>query len=341
MLKSSFQEDTLKTDSIAIPVSADTIKPDTSAKEVKTDSIVSPQKRDSISLTTEKKTSVKVKHTDSIASQKISVLIKDTPAPTPDTSFYQDTFSIIQEQKKDTHTTNSQVIKRDEKFSPQKIREEQNSGWALLLFFLIFSLLAWTKVVYSKRLKQMLEAFLSNRYIRQLVREEVVFSHPSSIVLNIVFLFTSSLLLVQTNDYFQWNIFSGSTVAVFFKILFSLTLFYTVKIFFIRASGILFSIGEEMTEYLFNIFLFNNILGLLLLPLAMGVLYAKSITPQNIILVSGVLALLAFLFRIAKSVFLGISSTRFSWSYIILYICTLEILPAVVIIKTFSGNILK
>lgn len=326
-----FQTDTLTSDSITISSA--------SPKETIPDS-VSPsiEKKDTlITSKPEKKTAVKIIKPESLPIKNADEISTDTfPQTKIDSVFASDSISFFQEEKPAPATANLQSEIPEKNFFQFKTKKEQHSDWVLLLFIFVFSLLAWVKVSYSKRLKQMFAAFINNRYVRQLVREEFVFTHPLSIVLTVVFLINFSLLIAQANNYFGWNIFEGGFMLIFFKLFFSLSVFYLLKIFLIRLSGILFSVGKEITEYLFHLFLFNNILGLLLLPVAMGVFYADAFSPDAIIFLSGALILAAFLFRIGKSIFIGITATKISASYIILYICTLEILPLFVVIKAFS-----
>lgn len=339
--------DTLKHDSIVLPLLPDTIIPDTTPLK-EDDSLPEIEKKDSISPPGEKKTGIKITPADSVikSSFPTTLVVSDTlpegisPDSLPDSSL------SVQLQKADTAFTFSVPAKGEEELLKPHLRNTENNSWVVILFLTAFTILVWAKVSYSKRIRQFFEAFLSNRYIRQMVREEFVFSHPSSIALSVVFLLTAALLLTQANSYFHWNLFlnglppaEATRIGVFFKFLFSLTLFYIGKIVVIRLSAALFAAGEEITEYLFNLFLFNNILGILLLPLAIAVVFANAISPQKILIFSGILVFLAFIFRIVKCFYIGSITTKFSKSYIILYICTLEILPLIVVIKAFSGSL--
>lgn len=347
MQTESFQTDTPGPDSIIPAPSSDPgILTDTASVLAKPDSVVSTEKKDNISPVTEKKFSAGTTSIQPVKEKKITVPVADSAAQVAVMAgdSLSDTSLVVQEPHADTiKTVMVERLSGSEKL-PMHPRLEENNSWIVILFLAIFSVLAWLKVSYSKRFRQFFEAFLSNRHMRQIVREEFAFSHPFTIALSLVFLVTASLLLTQADKYYQWNIFASgdsppgtTSLLVFLKILFSLALFYFGKIVTIRLSAILFSAAEELREYLFNFFLFTNILGILLLPLTLGVAFATAIPPRGILFFSGGLALLAFLFRLVKCVYIGSLTTKISKSYIILYICTLEILPLFVVIKAFTG----
>lgn len=337
----SLQKDTLRTDS-AVSVPPDTVISDTGSVQVKTDSFPAVEKKDS--LVPEKKIT-KAAPPDSIKREKITVTTDSAAPDTIHDEIASDTGLSAAPQQRDTFKTAAEQVKNERETLPFRLRTGENNSWIILLFLVIFSALAWIKVAYSRRIRQFFEAFLSNRYIRQMVREEFVFSHPSSVVLSVIFLLTSALLLTQASHYYHWNIFTGEdssavpgNLFVFLKILLFLTLFYIGKILIIRLSAVLFNAGEELTEYLFNLFLFNNILGILLFPLTIGTVFATAISTGGIIIFSGGMAASSFIFRLIKCAYIGSVTTKISKSYIILYICTLEILPLFIVIKAFTGK---
>ena len=92
----------------------------------------------------------------------------------------------------------------------------------------------------------------------------------------------------------------------------------------------------ETSEYLFNLNVYNRILGIILFPFTLVIAFAP-IYNTEALLITG-----AFM----VAVFWGLSLLRgskillrkhFSISYLILYLCTLEFLPFLVIVKIASG----
>lgn len=276
-------------------------------------------------------------------SESANVLRNETPDTQPDSAAVPADTIVI------NHAVNTDTIVRadtiktiaDPPWLVSSERPQANNGWTVVLFIAIFSILAWLNVSYAKRIRQLFEAIASNRYIRQLMREEFAFTHPTSVFLTLIYLLTGSLILTEANYLLQWNVFSSETApgadfVIFVKFLVLVSVFYFTKLIAIRLSTALFSAAEEGTEYLFNLLLFNNMLGLVFLPLTLAIVFSTAIPARTILFLAGGIALTAFIFRIIKIIYLGGMLTKISKSYIILYICALEFLPLLVAIKTLQ-----
>jgi hypothetical protein len=115
----------------------------------------------------------------------------------------------------------------------------------------------------------------------------------------------------------------------------ALTIFgvYVVKIISTRMLGFVFEVKEAAREYAYNIVLFNKTVGLLLFPVTLLLAYARQIPSSWLIGLGLGLWGLVLLYRLLRLSFIGFSVRGVSIFYIILYLCTLEILPVLVIIK--------
>ncbi|CDF80908.1 conserved hypothetical membrane protein (DUF4271) [Formosa agariphila KMM 3901] len=116
------------------------------------------------------------------------------------------------------------------------------------------------------------------------------------------------------------------------KIVIGLCIFLVTKIHFERLLGSLFNIDKLIDYYLFQKTSYKNFFGILLVPVNAFLIY--SITPSKTILYI-ILSILLVLFIIS----LGTSLKRYqslikpNLFYFILYLCTLEIAPYVILYK--------
>ena len=78
--------------------------------------------------------------------------------------------------------------------------------------------------------------------------------------------------------------------------------------------------------------LFDFLIGMVLLPLLVLVVYLKSVVLLKISLVITVLLILLALIRGAL---IGFSLSKFSYLFLFVYLCSLEILPLIVLMKLF------
>jgi len=115
---------------------------------------------------------------------------------------------------------------------------------------------------------------------------------------------------------------------------FWISLFLALKYLLIRWIGHLFQQLYLFEEVIFISFLFEKVAGLLLFPFLVLSFYAP--IDSVIFLKIGLVLLLFFLLlKLARMFYLGFFKRSFSKTHLFIYICILEILPLVVIIKHF------
>jgi hypothetical protein len=167
------------------------------------------------------------------------------------------------------------------------------------------------------------------------MREELVFSHRASVLLFLNFILVSSLLIyagmeyyeVQGTDYPGWQVFIAIALIILFLYLGKLVLGGLMRR--------LFNDPGVIREYLFEVFLVNKAAGVVLLPLAVGAVFLNVSRLQTLFAVTAILVACILAFRL-------IQGLRISFNYplpriyIILYLCTLEILPFVLFFEAIN-----
>ncbi|MBL0330997.1 MAG: DUF4271 domain-containing protein [Bacteroidetes bacterium] len=205
----------------------------------------------------------------------------------------------------------------------------------LLLAFVLF---VWLYATNSKRLNQIVKSFYVSRFSNQLGRDELSLGNRVSVFLSVLFVLTFSLFIYQVGRFYGY-IDEPSNVLFFLKLAFIICLVYGVKMLMVRFFGFLFQNQKEAADYSMMIFLFCNILGLFLLPIVICMAFVKDVSPL-IFIYSGVSVFaLLLLIRVLRGVIIGINSIRVSKFYLFLYLCTLEILPLVIMVKLFIQNV--
>jgi hypothetical protein len=110
-------------------------------------------------------------------------------------------------------------------------------------------------------------------------------------------------------------------------------LMYAGKYLVIRFSGWVFRVEALAGEYLFNVFLVNKIIGIVLLPFVVVIAFAgrEWLQPMAIVSGTGVLGLFATRYLRSWSVFYAFfKGSRF---HFFTYLCASEILPMAVLVK--------
>ncbi len=207
----------------------------------------------------------------------------------------------------------------------------------LLLMYILFVMLY---IKNRKRLNQVIKAFYINRFASQLAREEVSVVNRVSVLLSVIFLFSITLFIRQIMEYYCW--FSEvNEMLLFLSILASVIMVYAVKFITIKFLGFVFKTAKETDEYALTVLLYINSLGLFLLPIVVCIAFAQNVSIEIFIKI-GLYLLALFLFtRMVRGLIIGLNSVRVSKFYLFLYLCSLEILPLIVMIKIFIRSTLS
>jgi len=156
--------------------------------------------------------------------------------------------------------------------------------------------------------------------------------------LNAIFVLSMSLFVFQLLEHNNLKLPYTENISPFFLILTVVFLTYPLKSVFLRLVGWLFNDTEKFTEYLFNVFLLNKVLGLALVPIVVLVTYLSF--GQHALLTVGVLLVFFnYTYRLLRGYYVGRATANLSQFYIFLYLCTLEILPLVVITRYISSEL--
>jgi hypothetical protein len=204
--------------------------------------------------------------------------------------------------------------------------------WILFLLILCFILQAWVQFIYRKRFRQLVLAPFSKRFLNQLVRDGNLFNERLSLALGIIYFVSSSLLIYEVNDLLLGGLIPAplNKIAFYLLIVFTLVLFWIIKVTGIRLLGKVFKTEYTAAMYLLNVFIINFITGLILLPLLVIVIYLKSVL---ILYISLILIILSLFFLFVRGFLTGLLLTKFSYIFLFVYLCTLEILPLIILIK--------
>lgn len=238
---------------------------------------------------------------------------------------------------KDTTKTQSlfQNHLLETKNSSPEIHYTKYDYWVAGILFLSFILFTWLYVSNRKRLNQIIKGFFIPRFTNQLKREEFSFTNRVSIFLWILFVLSLTLFFSELLSFFNIPALSESTAISYLIIAFFIIVVYIIKVIAIKLLGYIFQTNKEASDYILTIYLFGNTLGLILLPIVISIAFIKQISPA-IFIYTGICTIVAFMLtRIIRGFIIGYNSLRFSLFYLFLYLCALEILPFVIMVKLF------
>ena len=200
-----------------------------------------------------------------------------------------------------------------------------NQDVFFLLLTISFLLIAVLKANYWKHTKLLLAGVFAQRYANKFLREENVFTERVNFITFFLMTINFSAILIKLSP--VTSLFEISLLIL------ATTLFYLLKIVFMRIVGNIFMFRELTKLGIFFSFLFDRALGVFLFPLVV-ILYFFSleITPLVLILIFIVFTIILMLklFWLWK---IGTKAFGLSHFYIFLYLCTLEIFPLLLLGK--------
>ena len=209
----------------------------------------------------------------------------------------------------------------------------QNSGPFVIL---LLCLAIWTllKASRTKRLELIVESFINNRFVSQLIREEGLLRSEVNLALLISGILIYSLSLWVVLNFFGIfpSVFSQFWLGFLYCTLGFTTLFL-LKIAAISLGNIALQVHPISQEYFFNVFIYTEAFGFIAFPLLLVGFFTSWLSPMVLAYTLLAFMTLFFVWRISKTFVLGLLSTPYSVFYIIVYLCSFEIIPVLVIAR--------
>ncbi len=103
--------------------------------------------------------------------------------------------------------------------------------------------------------------------------------------------------------------------------------------------GYIFEMGKYAQVFLYNTLVVNNFLGVLLVFFNLFYIYIP--TPETLMVVESIILILIFIaiiFRTIKNALMSLQAGNEQLIYIILYLCSLEIVPWLILLKLFING---
>jgi hypothetical protein len=212
-----------------------------------------------------------------------------------------------------------------------RLRIEANYDWLTGLFVLCLIILTWVKYESGRRVTQIFKAVFARHNMNQLLRDGDIIHEritPGLMFLSLISISTLALLLILN---YNINIpLTENNFLIFSLLASAIFILWMLKLVAIKISGAIFRTRAESSEYLITNLLYNVTAGIVAFPFVLIGHYAEN--QASIIIAVAILAL-GIIARFIRSIFVGLSAQSFSVVYIFLYLCTLEILPILVLYK--------
>lgn len=226
-----------------------------------------------------------------------------------------------------------------EQILTQHVSNAQAHYWTFGIILLLLMVLAFTRVFYSHFISDRLGAYTASRYLKQLIRKELVLYHPYSLITLVLFAMATSLVFLKTAQlYLPW-ILTGKPEYLWFLIGIGVVLVWIIGRAFVF-KAVQFIIGSDFgqTENRYRLIIFNQVCGYALIPVVAMAYFIRSPLDEWLILACLAILGLNYLYRIGQSL---ITAYNYSTNllYLFLYLCALEIVPLLIIVSVVNSRI--
>lgn len=208
--------------------------------------------------------------------------------------------------------------------------------WLLGVIIISLVLLAWLKLFYNKFLDQTLLSIANYQLSTKLFRDQNIFSKRVAFALNMNFILVGSAFAYLVLGFYNLSPFHLDDFLSYLAYAGSISLALLLRYIVSQVLGHVFRKQAEFRDYLQQLLLIYKNLGVYLLVLVIGIAYISEELRIYLLYLSLVLVAAAYGLRFIKGFNIILSSKDVLIFYLILYLCTLEILPLLIFYRFFS-----
>ena len=207
--------------------------------------------------------------------------------------------------------------------------------WVLAFIGFLVLLFSILKNAFSKQLLAIVQSFFSNRALGNLNKEDTLFNSWPFLILFIQFGFTIGMFFYLVAQYQKLDMVKNG-FQFFLTISVLIIFLYVLKILLLRLVGFVFNIQKPIKEYVSILYLSYFNTSLLFIPLVVAFALSPLKYGSAYVSIAIVLIAIIFVFQFIRAGINILSNYRFSKVYLILYFCTLEICPILILIKAIG-----
>jgi hypothetical protein len=216
-------------------------------------------------------------------------------------------------------------------------RVNEITYWQGIVLFIIFSIYVLIRFLEPKKIIKIFVSVFSYQEARQLFREEFKLTKRASLLLGMSSILVIASLIQYANQYFGVIINDYSSLQQYFFFVVVICLTYLIKFASNYVFGFVSNNQELGKEYIFNVFVFAQTIGIIIFPLIICMQFANY--PKEWFLYPALVICGGFYgLRMFRGFIISSVEQNIGIVYIFLYLCALEILPMLVLVKFLLIN---
>jgi len=220
---------------------------------------------------------------------------------------------------------------------PNKYKVADPDAWILPLLLLAFFLTAILNAVFPRALMLIFRRITRVGGLRLLSEDDNVLYRRTMAMALLIYLIVSPIFVYQIAGFFHWEAAFLPFMPAYGQLFLIGAGLLGLKMLIIIALGALFECRSEAGQYITGIVLMNALLGVLFIPISLGL---KLAPPElgTLFMYAGIgLFGLLYTGSLLVGVRAGWQSAALSKFHLFLYFCTLEIIPVLLLVKTLKN----
>ncbi len=207
--------------------------------------------------------------------------------------------------------------------------------WIIGVLILLFLGIGLVRFFFYSNFQNVIYGFFNDRVLAQISKEDNVMTSWPYIFLYIIFSFSLGLFILIYRS--AYSPMSEVTAISFLQISVLVAVLFVAKILMVRIIAVVFEVERLVREYIAVLYLvyFNSML--ILMPLLLFVTFFPTSYFKIILIFFLIVVCILFLYRFLRTAYSVVGNLRFSIFYLILYLCSLEIAPILILVKTLNN----
>lgn len=206
------------------------------------------------------------------------------------------------------------------------------------MFLLVLISIVSISISSPKKFFDLLSASFSLQASKQLFREDYKLNKRIPIFFTINFILVLSFLVFKTNVYFNNALVSQfSSVGQYLFFVIVVISVYLIKFLVTNFLSLFLNVEDLGKEYLFNVLVYYHSLSFVIFPILIFLEFSKIPTHYFLypaLIISGGF----YLLRLIRTLYIGYFEQNIAIVRIFMYLCALEILPLLILVKFLFLN---
>jgi hypothetical protein len=208
--------------------------------------------------------------------------------------------------------------------------------WVFIYIFALLGFYAWIRIYYGNIFIQTAQATINYQVANRMYLDNNILKNQQDRVLYVLYFLVIAFLIyfMEVRLELTPNNLTGGLLYLFN--LGVLSAVFLGRIVLLNSIGFLFNRLSIFREYLYNIFIFNKLTGLMVLSLMIFFVYTKGMVQDLLFWFTLSVVGLMFIIRLFRGLIFSFKKDVLIF-YMFLYLCALEIAPLVLLYRWLEG----